>query len=159
MAPIRDRGSLPELREAVRGRGRRGISALRAQYDQLRVDSPPTPDQALKKLSLEQSIGIVYTYEGKFLEAATWIDKAMETGQSPGVPAATRNRLKAVLGIIALRRGEVENCLECVGPSSCIFPIAREAVHRKQAGSREAVEVVHRLPRGVARATCGSAGC
>ncbi len=31
MAPIRDLGSLQELREAVRGRGRRGISAVRAQ--------------------------------------------------------------------------------------------------------------------------------
>ena len=46
----------------------------------------------------------------------------------------------AVLGIIAMRRGEVENCVECVGPSSCIFPIASEAVHRNQAGSREAIK-------------------
>ena len=52
----------------------------------------------------------------------------------------------AVLGIIALRRGEVENCLECVGPSSCIFPIAPDAVHLNKAGSREAVEMVHGLP-------------
>ena len=40
----------------------------------------------------------------------------------------------AVLGIVAMRRGEIENCLECVGPSSCIFPIAREAVHRESGG-------------------------
>ena len=39
-----------------------------------------------------------------------------------------------------MRRGEIENCLECLGPSSCIFPIAREAVHIQQAGSREAVK-------------------
>jgi FG-GAP-like repeat/ASPIC and UnbV len=140
MAPIRDRGSLQELREAVRGRGRRGIAALREQYDQLQLDSPPTQAQTLKKLSLEQSIGIIYTYDGKFLEAAAWIEKALETGRSSAVAAATRNRPKAILGIIAMRRGEIENCLECVGPSSCIFPIAREAVHRNQAGSREAVK-------------------
>ncbi len=140
MAPFHDRGSLQELREAVRGRGRRGIAALRAQYDQLELDAPPTPAQISKKLSLEQSIGMVYTYEGKFLEAATWIEKALETSGAPEVPASSRNRLKVVLGILALRRGEIENCLECVGPSSCIFPIAREAVHRNQAGSREAVK-------------------
>jgi hypothetical protein len=46
----------------------------------------------------------------------------------------------AVLGIVALRRGEVENCVECVGRSSGIFPIAGEAVHRNEAGSREAVK-------------------
>src|SRR5579883_767868 len=140
MAPIRDRGSLQELREAVRGRGRRGIAALRARYEQLPHDSPPAREQTLKKLSLEQSIGILYAYEGKFLEGAGWIEKALETGRSPEVPAPTRNRLKAILGIFALRRGEVENCLECIGPSSCILPIAREAVHRNQAGSRAAVK-------------------
>ena len=79
-------------------------------------------------------------YEGKFLEAASWLEKALEDSQGPGAPAEIRNRLLAVLGIIAMRRGEIENCLECVGPSSCIFPIAREAVHRNQAGSREAVK-------------------
>ena len=45
----------------------------------------------------------------------------------------------ALLGIVALRRGEVDNCIGCVGPSSCIFPIAHEAVHTQQSGSREAV--------------------
>jgi len=52
MAPIRDLGSLDELREAVRGRGRRAISALRAQYDQLRLDSPPTQAQTEKKTTV-----------------------------------------------------------------------------------------------------------
>ena len=48
--------------------------------------------------------------------------------------------LRALLGIAAMRRGEIENCIECMGPSSCIFPIAREAVHTQQSGSREAAE-------------------
>ena len=140
MAAIHDRGSLQELRDAVRERGSRGISALRAEYDQLQLDSPPAREQISKKLSIEQSIGILYAYEGKFLEAAAWIEKALETVEAQEVPALTRYRLKAILGIIAMRRGEIENCLECVGPSSCIFPIAREAVHQNPAGSREAVK-------------------
>jgi tetratricopeptide (TPR) repeat protein len=139
MIPIRNLASLQELREAVRGRGRRGISTQRAQLGQLQIDTPPTHDQVLKKLSLEQSIGFLYMYEGKFLEAASWLEKALETSQAPHVPVAMQIRLTAVLGIVAMRRGEIENCLECVGPSSCIFPIAREAVHQNQAGSREAI--------------------
>jgi hypothetical protein len=139
MAPIRDPRSLQELRESVRGRGRRGIAALRAEYDKLKLDSPPTREQTLKKISLQQSLGLLYMYEGKFLEAASWLEKALEASRGPDVPAATRSRLTAVLGIIAMRRGEIENCLECVGPSSCIFPISREAVHQNQAGSRDAV--------------------
>jgi FG-GAP-like repeat/ASPIC and UnbV len=139
MAPIRDFLSLQELREAVRGRGRRAISQVRSQYEKLRQDSPPKPDQTMEKFSLEQSIGFLYMYEGKFLEAASWLEKALETGRTMENPATACNRLMAVLGVIALRRGEIENCLECIGPSSCIFPIDKAAVHRNQAGSREAI--------------------
>jgi hypothetical protein len=133
---IRDPRSLQELREAVRGRGRRGIAALRTKHDQLQLGSSPTRQQVLDRLKLENSIGLLYMYEGKFTEAASWIERVL---RAPETPASIRTDLTAVMGIIALRRGEVENCLECVGPSSCIFPISREAVHQNQAGSREAI--------------------
>ena len=138
-APIRDLTSLQQLRESVRGRGRRGLTELRRVYDSLHLDTPPTKQQLIEKASLEQSIGFLHMYEGQFLEAASWLEKSLASCQGPEFPAATRSRLKAVLGIVAMRRGEVENCLECVGPSSCIFPISHEAVHRNQAGSRDAV--------------------
>ena len=134
--PIRDPNSLQELREAIRGRGRRGIAALRAKYDAPRLDSPPTRDQIVQRLRLANSIGYLYMYEGRFTEAATWIEGVV---RAPETPPSIRSDLTAILGIIALRRGEVENCLECVGPSSCIFPIDPAAVHRNPAGSREAV--------------------
>jgi hypothetical protein len=139
MVPIKDPRSLGELREAVRGRGRRGISALREKYDRLGTHSAPTREQLQEKFSLEESLGSLYMYEGKFLEAASWFERAFETSRTAGAPASTRSSLKAKLGIVALRRGEIENCLECVGSASCIFPIAREAVHRNQAGSRDAI--------------------
>jgi hypothetical protein len=139
MAPVRDLGSLQELREAVRGRGRRGILTQRARLEQLQLGSPPSREQLIKKLALQQSIGFLYMYEGKFLECAQWLERALETSQAPGLPSEARARLTAVLGIVAMRRGEIENCLECVGPSSCIFPIARQAVHRNPAGSRDAI--------------------
>ncbi len=139
MAPIRDLASLQELREAVRGRGRRAISHVRAEYEKLSQNSPLKRPETLEKITLEQSIGFLYMYEGRFLEAASWFEKALETSRTIEIPASARNRLMAVLGIIAIRRGEIENCLECVGPSSCIFPIDRRAVHRNQSGSREAI--------------------
>ena len=140
MAPIQDRGSLQEIRESIRGRGRRGIAALRVKYDQHVLDSPPSREQDLKKASLEQELGFLYMYEGKFLESASWLQKALATVRSHAGPTSMQNRLLAVLGIVALERGEIENCLECVGPSSCIFPIARESVHQNQDGSREAIK-------------------
>ncbi|MHB1560339.1 MAG: CRTAC1 family protein [Isosphaeraceae bacterium] len=137
-APIRDPGSLQELRESVRGRGRRGIAALKKEFEQLRPGPHPTKDQLVQKVALEQSIGFLYMYEGNFLEATGWLGQALEDARDPQVPAQVRQRLMVVLGIVAMRRGEVENCIECAGPSSCIFPIASEAMHRKQEGSREA---------------------
>src|SRR5262249_41481742 len=32
-----------------------------------------------------------------------------------------------------------ENCVECIGPSSCILPLGPEAVHQLPSGSRDAV--------------------
>ena len=37
-------------------------------------------------------------YEGKFLEAASWLEKALEASRSPDVPAAIRNRLDGRAG-------------------------------------------------------------
>ena len=82
MAPIKDLGSLQELRESVRGRGRRALAALRADYGQLSLDTKSGSEQILKKMGLEQSIGLVHMYDGRFLEATSWLEKALETESS-----------------------------------------------------------------------------
>ncbi len=46
----------------------------------------------------------------------------------------------ALAGIAWLRKGEIDNCINCLGPSSCIVPIEPEAVHTEQTGSRAAIE-------------------
>src|SRR5262249_18021572 len=45
MAQVADPSSLEELREAVQGRGRRGIAELLERYKGLKTDSPPTREQ------------------------------------------------------------------------------------------------------------------
>ena len=140
-APIHDPTSLQELRESVRGRGRRGIAALKAKYERnhagFSADARAAPGadraRAVDRLPLhvrgELPRGRAHGSSGRSRTAGT------RSCRRP-----IRQRLRAVLGIVAMRRGEVENCVECVGASSCIFPIASEAVHRNQAGSREAVK-------------------
>ncbi len=53
-------------------------------------------------------------------------------------------------GVIALRRGENENCIACRGESSCILPIAPAAIHTIPDGSRLAIrhfsEYLDRFP-------------
>jgi tetratricopeptide (TPR) repeat protein len=137
---LRDPKSIDELREALRGKGRRGIAALRAEYDRLSLDSPPTLPQAVKAIPLARSLAFLYMYEGKFTEATTWLDQAMALSKRPEISPDVQASLHALQAVSALRRGEIENCLECVGPSSCIFPLEPEAVHRQQSGSREAIK-------------------
>ncbi len=137
---IHDPRSIDELRQAVRGRGRRGLTAFREQYDRLHFDSPPTFEQAFRGIPLARSIAFLYMHEGKFAEAATWLERALKMSRRPNFAPDIEAGLHALLGIVAFRQGEIENCLECLGPSSCIFPIEPEAVHRQQAGSRAAVK-------------------
>ena len=77
-------------------------------------------------------------YDGRFEEAAQWVDRARRDGT--GLPREYQANLEALLGVAALRRGELDNCVACVGPSSCIFPIAPEARHQFPSGSRAAID-------------------
>jgi hypothetical protein len=136
---ISDYNSFSELRQAIRGRGGRGLKALEEQYEQLKR-SPPSADQAAQAIRLQRSIAFLCMHEGKLAEAATWLERALESSPERGASVDDQAGLRALLGIAALRRGEIENCLGCIGPSSCIFPIDRQAVHVHQAASREAVK-------------------
>ncbi len=80
---------------------------------------------------------MTFMYEGRFTEVAPWLLKAV--AENPELPADLKVNLLALCGVAAMRRGEIENCVACVGPSSCIFPIAPEARHRQISGSREAM--------------------
>jgi hypothetical protein len=134
--PIRDNGSIEETREAIRTRARRGIAELRGRLQGL---STRTPEDAFRVVQTLSAIAYLSMSEGDFDEAAAWAERALATATAGGGPRELRANLEALVGVIHLRRGETENCLECLGPSSCIFPIAVEAIHRNPSGSREAV--------------------
>jgi hypothetical protein len=136
---LQDEGSLREYREVISHRADRAKSRLRADLDNLHLGSSPTLDQALQALWVYRQLAFVALYEGDHDGAAAWLELALELSRTPGVPASVRPNMMALLGINALRRGEQDNCIGCVGPSSCIFPIAPEAVHTQPSGSREAV--------------------
>ena len=79
-----------------------------------------------------------WMYEGEWAEASEHFARAQTA--DPARPALFRAKLDALRGVAALRRGEIENCVACCNESSCIFPLAAAAVHRRTAGSREAIE-------------------
>jgi hypothetical protein len=137
-APTRADISLEELSASLKSRASEALAFLTAEHDRLALDVPPTAEQVFRVIQIRRLIAFVHMYDGRFGEATSWLQRAMELCRTPGVPDEIRANLRALLGIVALRRGEVENCIACLGPSSCILPIMPEAVHTRQQGSRDA---------------------
>ncbi len=133
---IENSASLDQVRDAVRRRARRGIEDLSSRFQSL---TPGSPDHANKAFQIHSTMAVLKMYDGKFEEAASLTELAITDGADIGLPPGLRANLEALLGVIHLRRGETENCIECIGPSSCIFPLAPQAVHSRPSGSREAI--------------------
>ena len=81
--------------------------------------------------------GLLGMYDGNFDEAQSWFERAVR--ENPGLDRDFRSNIGALRGVAALRRGEVDNCVACLGPSSCIYPIVSEARHLQPEGSRAAI--------------------
>ena len=135
--PIADRGSLPQCYESAEGRSRRGLAEVLSLLDQLAKVYPRPEDYDHRHAMLQTFVGLLHMYDGRFIEASPWFEKAV--AENPDLAREVRANLLALRGVAALRRGEIENCVACLGPSSCIFPIAAEAVHQRTEGSREAI--------------------
>jgi FG-GAP-like repeat/ASPIC and UnbV len=135
----REPASLNEYRDVIAARPRRARAVLEERRARLELGAAPSLGQATEAIGLYRDFAFVALYEGDHDAAASWLTKAYELARMPGMPAAIRANMMALLGINALRRGEEDNCIGCVGPSSCIFPIGPDALHTQPAGSREAV--------------------
>ncbi len=133
--PIADPTSLAEIRDSVAGRGRRGIAYLEGKLAELKSGDPATP---ATRANIQLLIGSLSMYEGEWAQASAHFSLA-ETAD-PARPALFRVNMHALRGVAALRRGEVENCVACCNEASCVFPLSAAAVHRRTAGSREAIE-------------------
>ncbi len=121
-----DPTSLESIRTAFEHLGHRGIASLRPQ-----------------KKSMEQllQIAVLQGYEGEFEEACQTLGEARASCESD--PVRYGRELPTIIflqGVMALRRGEVENCVECACQGSCIFPLRPTAFHGEREGSSEAIK-------------------
>ncbi|WP_169978559.1 CRTAC1 family protein [Tautonia rosea] len=135
--PVSDRGDLDQVVASIRGRNRRGIEALQKQ---LAAIDPESLDAPQVRSTIERDIAILWLYEGAFDQAEVWLDRASESAEHPLVSVGLRQNLLALRGVASLRRGETENCIGCVGPSTCLWPIAPGAVHLLPDGASEAAD-------------------
>jgi hypothetical protein len=138
-APIEDESSLTELAEAVSTRVERGRAELQARLLECPDERTASIEARVERVQLCRLLASLEMYAGRLDEAAHWISAALEVCKTPAIDAETRAELIAVAGLIALRKGELANCIDCIGPSSCLFPIAPEAVHQNPSGSRDAM--------------------
>jgi hypothetical protein len=133
-APATDPRSLDSVRNALEGRARRGIAQFQSQLDRL---SPGSADAKVHSARLNLLIGSLMMFEGRFEDAAARYESVLR--DEPTGDPLLRANIEMLIGIAALRKGETENCVACRNEASCIFPLMPEAVHRKPAGSREAI--------------------
>jgi hypothetical protein len=134
---VHDQSSLIELRRALLDRGPAALAAFEAELQSLQES--PEPDN-LKIAFQHYKIASMQMYEGQFQDAVVSLEQAQAIGKTAGIDSQKAAELTVLFGIIALRRGEVENCIACVGPTSCIFPISQAAVHQHPTGSQQAIE-------------------
>ncbi len=135
---IQNPDSLADLRSALAMRGKAGLLEMQ---DVLAGFIQSRRPEDLETSRLYFQIGLLLTYEGKLEEAVKAIEKSISIGEKNEMPFEVHANLRAILGILAFRRGELENCIRCVGPSSCILPIAESAIHQDKSGSQEAVRI------------------
>lgn len=138
--PVNDPLSLTELKKSISGRGERGLQDLQARYRNLRISSTSDKEDQKQAFEMQRQIGILQVYMGEMQQAESAYKKALELARAADLDQAQQLKIIAALGLVNLRRGEQENCIECLGASSCIFPIVPEAAHKNQTGSRNAIK-------------------
>jgi hypothetical protein len=131
--------SLEEVKQSILDRSPRAFEHWRAQANLLASGLPTGSNEAIRAIRTWRALAFLEMHDGRMEEAKGWLERGLTLSRTPGVPDLDRAYLQALLGIASLRQGELDNCVACIGPSSCIFPIDPAAVHQQQDGSREAI--------------------
>jgi hypothetical protein len=126
--------SLATIAQRYDGIAQRAIAQIDAQLAAPGTTPAQTVGLMLKKASC-------FLYAGEPQEAYA-IYKAARDGVEREGGLLREEGLATLIyleGVASLRQGENENCILCRGESSCILPIAPEAVHVNPRGSERAI--------------------
>ncbi|HEY7330577.1 MAG TPA: CRTAC1 family protein [Gemmataceae bacterium] len=132
--PLKDPSSLDSIRDSYDRAGYRGSEEIANDLVHNRIPPALVP----RCLMLQAKLCL---FEGEFVRASALLHQARDQlTNDRGQQASELDQVIRLQGIAALRRAEVENCVECGCYSSCIFPIQPRAVHTKRDGSTEAIK-------------------
>ncbi len=131
--PWRPDASLAEIAEHWKRPGDQGLAIVERQL----ADPGLTRNGKFSSLYLK---AILLGYEGRPAQAyEVWEELKTLIRSDLELSRSALGTVLFLQGVSALRRGEDENCLMCLGDSACLLPIAPSAVHTRPTGSRIAI--------------------
>ncbi|MBS1788717.1 MAG: CRTAC1 family protein [Acidobacteria bacterium] len=99
--------------------------------------------QQVEIIRLHNELGQLWSYRGdmakaieQFEAAKTLLDKILPFHPEYAEDAVYLNE---ILGVVHLRKGELDNCVHNHNAETCIFPLTKQAQHKLTAGSSAAV--------------------
>ena len=137
---IQNTNSLEELREAIDERLQGGFTVLDGQMDQVTLGPDSELDELLLARNLYQQYGTLALYAGRLEDASQAYERALELVVFMDSPTKEQVELQGLLGVVALRRGDVENSLGRDKPLSHRFPISVAGIPTFKGGYREAIK-------------------
>ena len=108
-----------------------------------------------KAIPLARQIALLYMYEGKFAEAASWLERALELSRRPDCFPGNSGQHACPAGHRRPAAGRDRELPGVRRPVELHLPDRREAVHIAAGRLARGGQAVHRLPGGVARRPAG----
>ena len=99
--------------------------------------------QQIEIIKLHNELGQLWSYRGDMAKAIEHFEAAKETLTKvlPSHPEYSEDAvfMDEILGVVHLRKGELDNCVHNHNAETCIFPLSKQAQHKLTAGSSTAV--------------------
>ncbi len=93
---------------------------------------------APERVETHAQLGNELLIAGRTMEAIETLQELMQDVESGGAPKSMVIRVRELLALAWLRRGEEQNCIEHHSTESCLFPIQGSGLHQQTEGSRKA---------------------
>ena len=128
------------------------LAATRRYLADLEAE-PPERRDAMAVAHAHEELGQLLAHEGRLAEAIAQMEAAYRIVSAdppphPEAPVAVAH-LARILGVLQMRRGELENCVHDHNAERCLFPIRGRGRHGQPSGGAAAME--HFLKRLRAR--------
>ena len=142
---------MPRSRRSATSGGRpsRAIEDIDRNLRSAGSDDLKRLDLLFGKVSMFNAAGETSRAYELLSQVRSWVEK------NDAVAAAGLYTVIFSQGVVAMRRGENDNCVMCRGESSCILPIAPAAVHTNPDRLATGDPTFHRVSRSVSRGPRG----